>query len=372
MRRPTPTRQHRAHAGTGRVTGVRRLDTPSMRSLARRVRHRLRHGLAGAADGSVSGGIGVADLAPVLYPEVARPDLPDIIRWALGKETVTSASDVRRIISQLDGNFFPSPFQVRFGESDLIEVELPEGRQVLDVHDYSVSAHIIAHRSYEPNVTAAFRRLVRPGMTVVDVGANVGYYALLASQLVGPEGRVIAIEPYAENSRLILLTALVNGCSNIDLRPVAVDAAAGWAYYATHVGSDGGVLPADADSLRGGRGVVVPTFRLDELLRDTPVDFIKLDVEGAEARVVRGAEQTIVRHLPIVTTELSREMLERVSQTQAEDYLDWFCDLGYRLYLLDRETTDPRPYAGPAELFRDWDDFLRIEDALLLPPHMEL
>ena len=124
-------------------------------------------------------------------------------------------------------------------------------------------------------------------MTVVDVGANLGYYSLLASKLVGPSGRVIALEPNSENCRLLLSSLRLDGITNVQLIPVAADTATGWAYYSTHVGSNGGLID-DADLLRH-PGVVVPTFRLDDLV-EQPVGLLKMDVEGAEGRVDQGGD----------------------------------------------------------------------------------
>ena len=162
-------------------------------------------------------------------------------------------------------------------------------------------------------------------MTVVDVGANLGYYSLLASRLVGPSGRVVALEPNSENCRLLLSSLRLNGSTNVELLPVAADVATGWAYYSTHVGSNGGLI--DGNDLLAHPGVVVPTFRLDELVYER-VDFLKMDVEGAEGRVVRGATRIIERDRPIVTTELKDEMLTRVSGVSVRDYLGYFEGLG--------------------------------------------
>jgi len=199
---------------------------------------------------------------------------------------------------------------------------------------------------------------------VVDVGANLGYYALLASRLVGASGRVIALEPNSENCRLLLSSLRMGGVTNVQLLPVAADTDTGWGYYSTHVGSNGGLIE-DQDLLRH-PGTVVPTFRLDDIV-DGPVGFLKMDVEGAEGRVVRGATGLIERDRPIITTELKDEMLRRVSGTSVAEYLGYFESVGYTPALLEKATGAEKPYPSVAALLADWGETDELRDVLLVP-----
>ena len=146
--------------------------------------------------------------------------------------------------------------------------------------------------------------------------------------------------------------------------PVACDRATGWAYYSTHVGSNGGLI--DDHDLLAHPGVVVPTFRLDDLV-EGPVGFLKMDVEGAEGRVVAGATQLIERDRPIITTELKDEMLRRVSGTSVADYLGYFESLGYTPSLLEKATAAEKPYPSVGALLADWGDGDELRDVLLVP-----
>jgi len=217
---------------------------------------------------------------------------------------------------------------------------------------------------YEPHLTAVFERYCRPGMTVVDVGANLGYYSLLAARLVGGSGRVVALEPNSENCRLLLSSLRLGRVANVELIPVACDTASGWAYYSTHVGSNGGLV--DDDDLLGHPGVVVPTFRLDDVVSG-PVHFVKLDVEGAEGRVVQGATRILERDRPIVTTELKEEMLGRVSGMSLSEYLGFFEARGYAPVMLDRESGEEQPYPDVAALLDAWEVKDELRDVLLVP-----
>ena len=111
---------------------------------------------------------------------------------------------------------------------------------------------------------------------------------------------------------------------------------------------------------------MVPTFRLDDLV-EGPVGFLKMDVEGAEGRVVQGATRIIERDRPIVTTELKDEMLFRVSGTTVAHYLGYFERLGYTPSVLEKATGAEKPYPSVAELLADWGESDELRDVLLLP-----
>ncbi len=95
--------------------------------------------------------------------------------------------------------------------------------------------------------------------------------------------------------------------------------------------------------------------------------FLKMDVEGAEGRVVAGATRLIARDRPIVTTELKDEMLRRVSGTTVADYLGSFEKLGYTPSLLEKATGVEKSYASVDELLADWGETDELRDVLLLP-----
>jgi FkbM family methyltransferase len=135
---------------------------------------------------------------------------------------------------------------------------------------------------------------IRPGMTVVDVGANVGIYTAGFSRLVGPHGKVVALEPAPTNLRTLLRAREVNEWSNVDIHGIAASDREGtMALECSSFNSGNNAL-----SNRGG-GVAVRTVRLDSLLAGTRVDFLKIDVQGWEAAVLRGAVETLRRNRPI-------------------------------------------------------------------------
>jgi len=139
---------------------------------------------------------------------------------------------------------------------------------------------------YEPEVQAAISRLIKPGMTVWDLGANVGFYTLAFSRLVGPDGQVVAFEPSAMNVGFLLKHIQLNRCENVVVYQSAVGADSGFTSFANHAGS-GAMSHVSAAPT----GYVVATVSIDHVLSAHPEwrpDVVKIDVEGAEGSVLAG------------------------------------------------------------------------------------
>lgn len=172
-------------------------------------------------------------------------------------------------------------------------------RMVVDVRDYA-HRHILLHGEYEPELTALFGRLARPGWTVLDVGANAGYFSLLAADLGGPGSHVVAFEPQPRIAALLRRTLELNAGARIDV----VEAACG-----DHDGRVALVTPTDPRNsglatLRAepasGPTAIVPILRLDRFCaeRGLAPDLMKIDVEGAEDAVLDGAQALLAGGRP--------------------------------------------------------------------------
>ncbi|MBO0715171.1 MAG: FkbM family methyltransferase [Acidimicrobiales bacterium] len=214
-------------------------------------------------------------------------------------------------------------------------VELADGDYVYVGSEDSVIAPAIkAHQEYEPHVARRLGDLLGPGMTFVDVGASFGYYTVLAARLVGPTGRVVACEPGPSNVSLLLLNIEAHGLANVVVEPVAAsDRAGALLYYGS--GGNGRTSSFSGDPGELTNGELVPARPIDELLRaQSKVDAIKIDVEGAEGRVLAGAERTLARDQPALFLELSPPALEVTSACTGEELLGRLQGLGYRFEVL--------------------------------------
>lgn len=147
---------------------------------------------------------------------------------------------------------------------------------------------------FEPAETRLVASLVRPGDTVVDVGAHIGWFATLCSRLAGPSGTVIAIEPYEANRRLLLANLELNGCGNVRVVEEALDETAAGQLVLARAGGDSG--GATALEWAYDRPEAVRVRTLDGLAGPLErIDLVKIDVEGWEARVLRGGTEALAR-----------------------------------------------------------------------------
>jgi FkbM family methyltransferase len=188
-----------------------------------------------------------------------------------------------------------------------------------------------AFGGYEKHLAELFAYLVRPGDRCVDVGANVGVHTVRLARLVGPSGEVIAIEPDPDVVRRTNRNIALNGVANVRVVAAAASEQAGQTRLFRP-------SPQDTNRARAsllphpyltGTAAAVPVVTVDDVCAGQPVSLIKIDVEGHEAAVVRGAADTIRKCAPSVVFEYVPELLEdAVAQTS----FGWLADAGYQLF----------------------------------------
>ncbi len=147
--------------------------------------------------------------------------------------------------------------------------------------------------SYETYVTGLFRKTVKEGDVVVDIGAHVGYYTLLAAKLVGGRGKVFDFEPGPDNYALLTANIKVNGYDNVVAVRKAVSDKSGITklFLSTTSSGEHTICPLESNS----NYIMVETTALDEFFRDktAPIDVIKIDAEGAEMTILLGMDRII-------------------------------------------------------------------------------
>jgi len=161
-----------------------------------------------------------------------------------------------------------------------------------------------AHPSFllgtcEPNTQTALKAMLREGMVFYDVGANVGYFSVIAARLVGPHGKVICFEPLPENTRRIEHNAAMNGFDNIRAIEVALGNIDGESsFWLSEQLSWGKLASAGKQPNRTIGTAAVSVRRLDAMVAEeglAPPEVIKIDVEGAEVDALFGLEDGTVR-----------------------------------------------------------------------------
>lgn len=207
--------------------------------------------------------------------------------------------------------------------------------------DLAVGRVILAKGIYEPAVTRAFRTRLRPGMTVVDVGANIGYFSLLSASLVGSTGSVIAVEPNPRNVKALYASAARNGFRHVHVFQAAASDECGLLFLNVD-SSNGTVSPAKGDIDDMLSRETVPALTLDTIIEPSRrVDLIKLDTEGAEYKVLRGARKFLSASRPTIISEFSPGQLQCISAVTPEKYLELFVDLGYQISILGESAELP-------------------------------
>ena len=202
-------------------------------------------------------------------------------------------------------------------------------------------------KGLEPGTGEVLRRLVRPGMAVADVGANIGLLTLVMAWATGPTGRVLAFEPEAVPRANLEKMKHLNGLSWVEVRDQAVGAAAGRLTF--HVSDIIGhsSLYALPES-EGARTIEVEVVRLDAVAPGGRLDVVKIDVEGAELDVLAGMSGLIARNKDLaVVAEFGPEHLTRVGQTPAQ-WFKAFADAGFKAYMIDEATGAVQPTTAKA------------------------
>ncbi len=210
-------------------------------------------------------------------------------------------------------------------------VELPHGKLYASREDTLVGREIIDTGEYEPELTRVFREYLRPGMDVLDIGANIGYFSLLAASLVGPSGVVYSWEPSPANVKMIYASQMVNQFSNIEIIQAAASDRLGLLRYFRSLsnGSVGDPARTGPENILSAETVM--GLRIDDVIpQNAAIGFVKVDIEGHEFKAMSGATKTLERCRPVIASEFSPLALEWASGVSGRQYLEFFAQLGYR------------------------------------------
>jgi FkbM family methyltransferase len=195
---------------------------------------------------------------------------------------------------------------------------------------------------YEKETVALCHRMIKPGMTALDIGAHIGYFTRLFSTLVGTGGKVYAFEPHPEN--FCLLQTNTSRFVNVFLSNKAISDANGIDhFFMSNANSGSHSLFHSVVMLRN--HMASPSLERELITLDTfweesgrpSIDFIKMDIEGAEPRALRGAQQ-LLRHNKKLTliTEFCPANL-RAGGTEPEEFLDLLSGFGFRWAAIGKE-----------------------------------
>ena len=190
-----------------------------------------------------------------------------------------------------------------------------------------------------------FDRYVKPGATVIDVGANIGYNAIYAARLAGPRGRVVALEPTPDTLTVLRHNIAASGLANVAIEPVAAGGSAGSCDFFIR-GEISAVNSRYPDSRYASVTSVVrvPVTPLDDLVEGT-ADMVKIDVEGAELDVLDGMSRLL--RAPAITLIVEWDPLHQQAAGHNADALPhWLLERGWHLHAASHVSV--RPLAADA------------------------
>ena len=205
----------------------------------------------------------------------------------------------------------------------------------LNPADKTITQAILHADTWEPETTATIRDILKPGDTFIDVGANIGWFTLIASREVGEEGRVIAFEPDPESFDILRRNVTVNKCPNVILEKDALSNKRGTIWLYIHDKNKGGhsLLKSDERSQR----VEVQALTLDEYLQgfERKIALVKMDTEGAEGLILEGMQSTIqTQDRMDIVMEFAPNALRPLG-TDPEAMLYRLLESNYRAYAID-------------------------------------
>ena len=211
----------------------------------------------------------------------------------------------------------------------LVEIaETPYGPMLYPKADMYIGRSLKEYGEFSSGETKLFRQIVKPGMVVLDVGANIGAHTVPLAQMVGPRGLVLAFEPQRILHQMLCGNLALNSVPNVVAHAMALSDKPGtcripaldygkafnFGAVSIDMAAQGGPVPCEP----------VPVGTLDQF-QLARLDFMKLDVEGFERSVLLGGAQTLSRHRPVLYVENDR-------QPKSAELIQCLFDMGYRLW----------------------------------------
>jgi FkbM family methyltransferase len=218
-------------------------------------------------------------------------------------------------------------------------------RMQVNLSDW-LGRHVYVTGEYEPPVARLVQTLLRPGDVFIDVGANIGFFSLLASKVVGSAGRVLAFEPDPQTRRCLDANVRLNNARNVTVHEQALSDRLEMVPF--HL------APRDHTGLSSFRCldsetgfISVQAGPLEAFVHELAgVRLVKIDVEGAESLVLRGMDSLLRRERPDIIIEITDGFLRELGSSAAA-LQQQLRDLGYRINVIEHDAFIPVEKVSP-------------------------
>ena len=225
-----------------------------------------------------------------------------------------------------------------FTSDNPIILKVVQGQKMyLDLRDYRVAQGLFQEGILEKGTTRLFYELCEEGMTVIDIGANIGYFTLIAAKLVGLSGKVFAFEPDPNNFALLKKNVELNGYNNVfPVQKAISDKVGNTKLFLDPLRERSSILyPCGKET------IVVDTTTLDEFLanKECTVDVIKMDIDGVETLALRGGEKTIKENNVKLIMEFEPKIMQSVGFSPRA-FLNNLKQYGFEIYFIKDESIE--------------------------------
>ena len=201
----------------------------------------------------------------------------------------------------------------------------------------SMSKSLIFQEHSESNETKFLKKIINSGQTVLDIGANMGWYSVHFSKWVGQSGKIFAFEPVPEIHEELSSNIKLNFCQNIVVLNCALGNKNEKIFF--NVSDFEGGSGASSENLKFGKKIEVLKRKLDDVMTEQNVDnidFIKIDIEGGELNMLKGAEKLIEKHKPKMLLEIVDIHCDRFGYLP-EDVCNFLFNKGYDGFYIGNE-----------------------------------
>lgn len=240
-------------------------------------------------------------------------------------------------------------YQALLPQERVILVPVQEQKMYVDIGDMGdLTPALVSTGIYHKQMTEVVKSIITRGMVCLDIGAMIGYFTLIMARLVGEEGKIFAFEPEPHNFDLLVRNIAVNGFGNVTAVPKAIsnkNEKAKLFLDRVNLGSHSLVRPGQNTHTLGRDIIEVEAQTLESFFRDYngKIDFVKMDVEGAELAVLEGMENIINKNKDLVIiTEFLPHALRR-SGSPPEEFLNRLLQYGFKLYDINEKKQSLHP-----------------------------